>query len=213
MFKIDLHVHSTLGGDSLIKPEDVVRRAREVGLNALCVTEHGSYSLSKPFEAISRETGFPIFRGLEYSAAEGHLLIYGVRAGKSDLPANLPMQKVITWVRERGGAAIPAHPFQKSMMGERLGSRIFDLEGITALEGLNGSAVFKENEQALKAGAILNIPCVGGSDAHGLMVLGRMYTEFENPVQTEDELVESLLKGHYRPCPNLSFYPELKGQN
>jgi predicted metal-dependent phosphoesterase TrpH len=211
LFKIDLHLHSTLGGDSLIKPEEVVPRAIEVGLDAVCVTEHGSYSLSRPFEKISEETGFPIFRGLEYSAYEGHLLIYGVRAGKSDLPANLPMQKVITWVRERGGAAIPAHPFQKSMMGARLGDRIFDLKGITALEGLNGSALFKENELALKAGADLDIPCVGGSDAHGLMVLGRMYTEFERPVLTEDDLVQSLLGRHYRPRPNLSFYPELEG--
>ena len=30
MFKIDLHIHTRLGGDSLINPDDVVERARAV---------------------------------------------------------------------------------------------------------------------------------------------------------------------------------------
>ncbi|MBW1947899.1 MAG: PHP domain-containing protein, partial [Deltaproteobacteria bacterium] len=63
MFKVDLHIHTTLGGDSFIQPDELVARSIEVGLDAVCVTEHNSYSLSKPFNKISRETGFPIFRG------------------------------------------------------------------------------------------------------------------------------------------------------
>ena len=39
MFKIDLHIHTSLGGDSLITPHDVAERAREVGLDAVCITE------------------------------------------------------------------------------------------------------------------------------------------------------------------------------
>ncbi len=42
MFKIDLHIHTRLGGDSLIELQDLVERARKVGLDAVCITEHRS---------------------------------------------------------------------------------------------------------------------------------------------------------------------------
>ena len=58
MFKIDLHVHSVLGGASRIKPQEIVLRALEAGLDAVCVTEHYSYSLSERFEEISRNRVF-----------------------------------------------------------------------------------------------------------------------------------------------------------
>ena len=75
MFKIDLHIHTRLGGDSNIEPQEIVERASEVGLDAVCITEHHSYDLSEALDEISRETGFPIFLGMEYRADNGHLLV------------------------------------------------------------------------------------------------------------------------------------------
>ena len=38
---IDLHVHSTVGSaDSEIKPEALVKQAKEVGLTGVAITEH-----------------------------------------------------------------------------------------------------------------------------------------------------------------------------
>ncbi len=206
MFKIDLHVHTSLGGDSFIKPHELVARSIEVGLDAVCVTEHNSYALSEPFVDISRETGFPIFRGLEYNAAEGHLLIYGVKAGKGDLPPKLPMQRAIDWVQHRGGVAVPAHPFQKDMLGTCVGDRVLDLLGLMALEVINGSASSEENQRAAKAAARLGINGTGGSDAHGLIVLGRAYTLFPAPIETEADLAEALRAGGYHACWNNEYY-------
>jgi histidinol phosphatase-like PHP family hydrolase len=59
MFTIDLHVHTVLGGDSVIEVDELVPRCRDVGLDAVCVTEHHSYFLSDPFKDVSRKTGFP----------------------------------------------------------------------------------------------------------------------------------------------------------
>ncbi|MBW2063148.1 MAG: PHP domain-containing protein [Deltaproteobacteria bacterium] len=206
MFKVDLHVHTVLGGDSSIEPEELAARSREVGLDAVCVTEHNSYSLSAPFKAISRRAGFPIFRGMEYNAAEGHLLIYGVKAGKGDLPPKFPMQKAVDWVHERGGIAIPAHPFQKDILGRRPGERVLDLKGLMALEVMNGSASFEENRMAAEAAERLGINGIGGSDAHGLLVLGRAYTQFPDAVRTEEELVHALRKGEYAASWNEDYY-------
>ncbi len=192
MFKIDLHVHSALGGDSNIKPDDLVERARAAGLDAVCVTEHHSHALSAPFDEISRKSGFPIFRGMEYRAAEGHLLIFGVKAGRGDLLSGLPMQDTIDWVHTGGGVAIPAHPYQKDMVGGSLGDRVLGLQGLHALEVANGSASLADNRFALQAAAILGLKGIGGSDAHGLLTVGQAYTLFPSPIRTEKELIKAL---------------------
>ena len=199
MFKIDLHVHSLLGGDSNIEPDTIVPRALEAGLDAVCITEHHSYSLSEPFKHISRKTNFPLFRGMEYRAAEGHLLIYGVKAGRGDLLSGLPMQRVVDWVHGLGGVAVPAHPYQISMTGVSLGDGVLALQGLIAIEAINGSLGQEDNRKAIAAAARLGIPGVGGSDAHGIDALAKAYTVFPEPIRTMEELVAALRRGAYVP--------------
>lgn len=202
MFKIDLHIHTSLGDDSLIEPQDLVGRAREVGLDAACITEHHSYDLSEPFDEVSHETGFPIFRAMEYRADNGHLLIYGVRVTRGNLPSGLPMQKAVDWAQKNGGVAVPAHPYQHSLAGQYLGDDILKLNGLFALEALNGSVSLEGNLRAEKAAKDLGINGIGGSDAHGLQVLGKAYTGFPAPVGSMEELTAALKGGDYFPVWN-----------
>ncbi len=202
MFLVDLHIHTILGGDSDIEPKALVERAREAGLDAVCVTEHHSHALSAPCDDVSRATGFPIFRGMEYRSAEGHLLVFGVPLDRSDMTPGLPIQKVITWVHARGGVAIPAHPYQRDMLGGRLGDRVLALEGLYALEGANGSVSPEGNRKAMEAARAMGISAVGGSDAHGLTTIGRAYTVFPAPLKNGAALVEALKNGDYRPFMN-----------
>jgi predicted metal-dependent phosphoesterase TrpH len=195
VFKVDLHVHTSLGGDSLIDPGALVLRAVEVGLDAVCVTEHHSYFASQPFDEIALETGFPVLRGMEYTAYEGHLLLFGVRAGRGDLPPRMPAQKVVDWACERGGVAIAAHPYQRGIVGGALGDRVLALERVAAIEGINASAAPEDNRRAAQAAEQMGLPSTGGSDAHGLHVLGRAYTLFPEPVRTEAELLRALKAG------------------
>ncbi|MFC1886356.1 PHP-associated domain-containing protein [Thermodesulfobacteriota bacterium] len=206
MFKIDLHVHTSLGGDSIIKPNELVPRCREIGLDAVCVTEHHSYFLSNPYREISLQHNFPIFQGLEYRAREGHLLIFGVKADLEDLPKMLYMQWAIDWVLAKGGVAIPAHPYQGGVIHGFPGDGVLDLKGLYALEVLNAALSYTENHRAVEAAKQLGINGVAGSDAHGPSVLGRAYTEFPAEIMTEDALVQALREGRYLPCWNDKFY-------
>ena len=199
MFKIDLHIHTSLGGDSLIEPQGLVDRAIEVGLDAVCITEHHSYDLSQPFDEISRMANFPIFRAVEYRADNGHLLIYGVRVTRGNLPSGLPMQKAVDWVHKNRGVAIPAHPYQHGLAGQYLGDDILKISGLFAVEVLNGSVSPQGNRRAEKAARHLGINGIGGSDAHGLQVLGKAYTCFPAPVGSMEALVTALKGGNYFP--------------
>lgn len=202
MFKIDLHIHTRLGGDSLIEPQDLVARAREVGLDAACITEHHSYDLSKPFDEISRTADFPIFRAMEYRADNGHLLIYGVRVTRGNLPSGLPMQKAVDWAQKNGGVAVPAHPYQHSLAGQYPGDDIFKIRGLLALEIMNGSVSSEGNRRAGEAAKKLGINGIGGSDAHGLQVLGKAYTCFACPITSMQDLTAALKTGSYFPVWN-----------
>lgn len=197
MFKIDMHLHTELGKDSIIKPEELVPRARQEGLDAVVATEHHDYALSLPLAEISRQTGFPIFRALEYKASEGHLLVYGVKMGRGDMPSQMPMQHVIDWVNQRGGIAVPAHPYQPDMFGGCLGNRLGELKNIWAVETLNGSATLSENQQAEEVADRLQTGKVGGSDAHGPAGIGKAFTLFPEPVTTMSELIAALKKQNY----------------
>ena len=172
------------------------------GLDAVCITEHHSYSLSEPFQNIAQKMNFPIFRAMEYRAAEGHLLIFGVKAGRSDLLSGLPMQKVVDWTQGLGGVAVPAHPYQISMTGVSLGDGLFKLKGLIALEAINGSLNDDDNRKAMAAASRLGIAGIGGSDAHGIQSLGKAYTIFPEPVRTMPELILALRRGGYIPHRN-----------
>lgn len=198
MFKIDLHIHSELRGNSTIKPDDLVSRARSVGLDAVCVIEHESHDLRASFDEISRKSGFPIFRGMAYGADEGHLLVYGARISRGDLLPGLPIQDVINEVHHRGGVAIPAHPYQQDMTGRLLGDLVLALQGLYALEVANGSVSSADNRLALQAAAMLGLKGIGGSGAHGLAAVGQAYTLFPSAVRTDQELVEMLRHGNYK---------------
>lgn len=202
MFKIDLHVHSVFSGDSTIQPEEIVSHAVAAGLDAVCITEHESYSLSEPFQEVSRKTHFPVFLAVEYRALEGHLLIFGVKVGAADLFPRLTMQKAVDWVHSRGGVAVPAHPYEISMTGSSLGDEVLKLRGLIALETVNGSLSEEANLKAGVAAAQLGIRGIGGSDAHGIQALGKAYTAFPEPIRTMDELVSALRRGGYTACRN-----------
>ena len=199
MFKIDMHIHSELGKDSLIKPDEVVDFARKAGLDAVCITEHHAFNISKPFDDISRRTGFPIFRGMEYKAREGHLLVYGVKMNRGDMMLQMPMQYAIDWVQKKGGVAVPAHPYQANMFGMALGDEMLSLKGLYAAETANGSASEKENEAADIAATEMNLGKIGGSDAHGPVGIGNAFTVFSTEIRTIAQLVEALKTKKYYP--------------
>jgi predicted metal-dependent phosphoesterase TrpH len=193
-FKIDLHVHSRHSGDNDSDPEESLLRAIELNLDGIAFTEHYSYEASEPAEKLKEKYGHRILilRGVEFSSAEGHCLIFGVDTDKlliKHFPAALIAQKVA----EKGGVVIPSHPYRR---GTGMGNVIRSLKGITALEGYNGCNMHTLNVEAIEAAAALGIPFTGGSDAHAPGEVGSCYTVFYDRV-TQDNFVSLLRAGRY----------------
>ena len=194
-FRVDLHLHTLYSEDSDANPEEMVLRAIELKLDGLAFTEHYSYAASGHIEALKEKYGgiLRIFRGVEYSSAEGHCLIFGADTDRL-LSKYTPVEEVGRIVNKAGGVVIPSHPYRK---GSSLGDLILTLQGLCALEGHNGCNMPSYNAQAVEAAKKRNLPYTGGSDAHSPKEVGSCYTEFDDEV-TEDNFIHLLRQGRYQ---------------
>jgi len=194
-YKIDLHVHSKQSGDNDADPEEAVIRAIELGLHGIAFTEHYYYEASEQAEVLKEKYGeqLLILRGVEFSATEGHCLVFGVDTDKLGIKY-APVADVIRFAGKAGGVVIPSHPYRP---GTSLGDLVLSVNGIAGLEGCNGANMHAFNVRAINAAKALHIPYTGGSDAHEPHEVGSCYTEFRDAV-TYDNFIDALKAGNYR---------------
>src|ERR1700681_2341534 len=78
--KFDLHMHTTRHSpDSQMDPLGMCRRAREIGLDGVVITEHDWLWTEAELEELrAAAPGLVVLAGIEVSAQEGHFLAYGV---------------------------------------------------------------------------------------------------------------------------------------
>ena len=194
-FNVDLHVHSKFSGDNDADPEETVLQAIKANLYGLAFTEHYSYEVSEYAEHLREKhaENIKIFRGVEFSSADGHCLVFGVNTDRLSIK-NASMEEVVSIVNEKGGVVIPTHPFRGN---NSIGESVRNLKGLCAVEGYNGYSHHSRNKKALKIADELNLPFTGGSDSHAPQEVGSCYTEFNTEV-TQDNLVDLLKAGEYR---------------
>ena len=199
MFRIDLHVHSKFSGDNDSEPEELIIQALSRELDGIAFTEHYSYGASEPIEPLREKykNSIKIFRGVEFSSAEGHCLIFGVDTDKLSINY-APVQELTRMVNEAGGVLIPSHPYRK---GTSLEDAIQDVRGLCAIEGYNGCNMHVFNAKAVEMAKTLNLPYTGGSDAHFPEEVGSCFTEFGEKV-THDNFIHLLKKGNYHGVDN-----------
>jgi len=193
-FRIDLHVHTLHSGDNEAEPHEMVEKAISLGLEGIAFTEHYSYQASGYAENLSEKylSDILILRGVEISAAEGHLLVFGADTDGLQL-GGAPASEVLKAVSELGGLVIPSHPYRR---GSSLGDLVKGLKGFAALEGYNGCNLHSMNVMAVEAASSLGVPITGGSDAHAPKEVGSCYTEFMDVIK-EDNFLQALKSGRY----------------
>ena len=194
-YNIDLHVHTKFSGDTDADPEAAVQQAIKSNLFGIAFTEHYSYEASAHADSLREkyEDEILIFRGVEFSSADGHCLVFGVNTDKLSIK-NYTIARVVHIVGEHGGVVIPTHPYRGS---NSIGNKIDHVQGITAIEGYNGYSHFMQNKKAVEKAQELNIPYTGGSDAHASLEVGACFTEFDERV-TYDNFLSLLKSGNYR---------------
>ena len=197
-FKIDLHTHSFFSGDGVSSPEDMVTAAREKGLHGFAITDHNTCEAVTYFseKGFMREDGsavdnFLIIPGVEVTTAEGHLLCIG-----ATLPylKGRPAREVCDLIHERGGLAIPPHPYDLF----RAGIRFSTLEKlpVDAIEVFNAATTLRRyNRYAFKYAQLRGLPMTAASDAHHEAAIGTAYTILNTDELSVRSVLSQIVKG------------------
>jgi PHP family Zn ribbon phosphoesterase len=71
-YKADLHLHSVLSpcGDLSMSPHAVMRKAREMELDIIAITDHNSLANCNTYHQVAQQYGIYLLYGLEVQAAE-----------------------------------------------------------------------------------------------------------------------------------------------
>jgi predicted metal-dependent phosphoesterase TrpH len=92
MPRIDLHTHSD-ESDGTFTPSEVVRRAAELGLDVVALTDHDTTSGLEEATEAAREVGVELVPGVEFSAEHQatsiHVLCYWMDVSNEDLQTEL----------------------------------------------------------------------------------------------------------------------------
>jgi predicted metal-dependent phosphoesterase TrpH len=196
--RIDLHCHTRYSNDNFLEPETVIHQAIDRGLEGVCFTEHHSYEASRTVEDLVAPDGFVVLRGMEVTTNSGHLLVYGVRDDSWNVWSRnnyLDLEEVIKRVHDLGGICVPAHPYRG---WDSIGSLIYVVGGLDAVETHNGINTPEANSRAAEAALYHGLPSIGGSDCHKSEQVGRAYTVFDKPVWCMEELIREIRLGNCR---------------
>ena len=214
---LDLHAHSKKSEDSRATVvgylQWLLKKKEVLPIDGLVLTEHRQFDGETDYRRLEDEYGIRIFKGSEVETDYGHVLVYGVNQAMLDRfdfsNVRLSAQEVVTDVEELGGIAVPCHPGRPTVgLCEHYEVKP-PLEGVRAVELLNGGSRKGENERVEDLIRKHGYAAVGGSDSHLVSFIGICATRFPREISDEEDLVRALREGGYHP---VDFRDRLAGR-
>ena len=189
-----MHGHTYFSKDSRLKPRQIVRRARAMGLDVICITDHNE--IGGAFEVAALDD-LPVIIGEEVRTREGEII--GLFLREHVAPQMSP-QETIAAIKGQGGVVYVPHPFD-SYRGSRLDPKalrnIVDL--IDVVEVFNARNLRSAQNDAARAFAQEHHLLMGaGSDSHTLSEIGHAYVQmppFDGAAQFLYALKEGVPRG------------------
>ena len=193
--KADLHMHSchSDGRPTILEILEYVEDHTD--LDVIAITDHNT--MDGAFEAAElitkKQYRFELILGEEVSSKEGHILSLFLT---KPIKAGMSAHNTIKAVREQGGIAIAAHPFEHlryrlpnglTMDGVGLMTLLVEKKGWHGIEIVNATPTLgAENLRAAFINRTVLLKAeIGSSDAHIVEAIGKGYTLFEGKTAIE----------------------------
>lgn len=190
----EMHCHTRLScakwvHRDLATPFELIDRAFSIGLDFIAITDHDSQEAFPLVEDYAKEKGIVVIPSVEITTRSNrlsrrrtHILAYGV---EKKVPSRRSVKETIVSIHEQGGLAVVAHPFcsrygKVLYIGHQVGDYAFD-----AVEVFNSDELPLDNMRAQALALVLNLPGIGGSDAHTLNNVGNTCVSVDIP-KTDD---------------------------
>ena len=185
-----MHIHTYYSNDSSITTKELTFYSKKQNLDGVAIVDHDTIDGLDEFCKIKDLLVIP---GVEIKTSQGHILAINVN---SNIRSDLSFTQTIDEIHDVGGIAIAAHPkaLVKGVSKEKL------MANLDALEVINASAIpfmlsTRKNKEIAKK---LNLPQIGGSDAHYAPEIGMAYTSVKASANV-DSVVEAIKKGAVTP--------------
>lgn len=199
MPKFDHHLHTSKHSpDSILDPDELIERARGLGLDGVVITEHDyQWRDDELAELAAGAGGLVVLAGAEVSAREGHFLVYGL-PDLDEAPPGVPLADLVALVRRHGAAIVAAHPYRWDQdfdaLVARHGASAFD-----ALELVSKNVTPETRARAERLLRAQRLGTTGSSDGHAADEIGCYYTEFPSPIRSIADFVAALRRRAGRP--------------
>jgi hypothetical protein len=195
---VETHCHTSEHSScSHVAAVDLVRRAWEVGIEAIVLTDHHYQWSQEELADLRRRAEAPeslvILAGQEVETRDfGHVLVYGARATIAARKISLQQLR-----RENPEAAlIWAHPYRDKRIPPL--ERLLDPR-IDAVEIFNSNYTVLEAARALQDWHTYQFTATAGTDTHGLSYTGSYPTIFERSFDSPEALAAEVRAGRCRP--------------
>ena len=110
IMKIDLHLHTNLGSScSYMDPDQLITRAKSVGLDGVCLTDHDHIWSEDQIKRLQDKHGFLVVGGSEISTDVGDVLVFGFHESVRKIFDTHELRELLD---ECDGVMILAHPFR-----------------------------------------------------------------------------------------------------
>jgi len=196
---IDLHVHEMkYSSDSHISLDDILKKAKEIGLDGVCITNHDNNYIRNEINFYKEKYGITVIAGAEILTRQGDILAFvdetlHIEDGKIDA------DELLDYIDYKKGVGISAHPFRNNNRG--LGNFLKNISNkLSAIESFNGSTLSYHNLYGFAMAKELNIPSTGGSDAHILDNVGKFATYFKGKIRDEVDFIEAIKSKEFFPA-------------
>jgi predicted metal-dependent phosphoesterase TrpH len=196
--RVDCHLHTVASGDSVLTLEELADRARQAGLDAVCVTDHNVTHAA--VAAAERDLGVRIIVGEEIRTRDGDVI--GLFLTER-IPYVLPLAEVVGLIRGQGGLVYVPHPFDqvRSSLGAVLPALCTE-GAVDVIEVFNAKIADQSlNARALSLARTFGLPGGAGSDAHDAAGVGAAYLDmpdFDGPASFLAALAGARVTGEYR---------------
>lgn len=223
--KLDMHCHTKEGSiDARVGILTYVHHLSSLGFDGMLVTDHNSYkgyeAWKKQGDSLKLPRPFTVLKGIEYDTSDaGHFIVImpdDIYLRLLEI-RGLPLRKLERIVHYFGGILGPAHPYGNgplSMMRKKSCRKKWSLlQKCDFIESYNGCEPPLSNKLAYKLAKHMNKPQIAGSDAHRMCVIGTAFTQFEQPVTCNNDLIRLIQQNAPMKVPHYSSQNKHKHWN
>jgi hypothetical protein len=167
-FRCLFHVHTRHSFDSLLSARTIVKAARQLGVQALIVTDHNTIRGSLDAQVIAAGDPPLVITAAEYQSEKGDIIGLFLHEEIHTRRAS----EIVQDIHAQGGLVVLPHPYKGHLLDDEL------LASVDIIETYNGRCSEADNQKAQVLAQRWNVAGIAGADAHCSLELQLVINEF-----------------------------------